>query len=115
GLVTKAGIIDPTVADAIFAFPENQVSQPIQGQFGAVLARATKIETGVEPNYAAVAGTIKRQIAIDRSRSAMTGLQNKREDERSGGASIAEAAQKIGVPSVTIEAVDRSGRDPAGN
>jgi peptidyl-prolyl cis-trans isomerase D len=36
------------------------------------------------------------------------------EDERSGGASIAEAAQKLGVPSVTIEAVDRSGRDPAG-
>ena len=114
GLVTRTGIIDPTVADAIFALPEKEVSQPIQGRFGAVLARVTRIEHGVEPNYEAVAGTIKRQMAIDRARNAMSGLQSKMEDERSGGASIAEAAQKIGVPSVTIEAVDRSGRDPAG-
>jgi peptidyl-prolyl cis-trans isomerase D len=114
GLVTRTGILDPTVADAIFALPENQVSQPIQGRFGAVLARVTKIEPGVEPNYDAVAGTIKRQIAIDRARSAMTDLQNKMEDERSGGASLTEAAQKLGVASVTIDAVDRSGRDPAG-
>jgi peptidyl-prolyl cis-trans isomerase D len=114
GLVTRTGIIDPTVADAIFALPEKEVSQPIQGRFGAALARVTKIERGVEPNYEAVAGTIKRQMAIDRARNAMTGLQSKMEDERSGGASIAEAAQKIGVPSGTIEAVDRSGRDPAG-
>lgn len=114
GLVTRTGIIDPTVADAIFALPEKEVSQPIQGRFGTVLARVTKIERGVEPNYEAVAGTIKRQIAIDRARNAMSGLQSKMEDERSGGASIAEAAQKIGVPSVTIDAVDRSGRDPAG-
>ena len=114
GLVTKTGIIDPTVADAIFALPPNEVSQPIQGRFGAVLARVTKIDPGVEPNYDAVAGTIKRQIAIDRARNTMTDLQNKMEDERSGGASIAEAAQKIGVASVTIDAVDRSGRDPAG-
>jgi peptidyl-prolyl cis-trans isomerase D len=115
GLVTRTGILDPTVADAIFALPENQVSQPIQGRFGTVLARVTKIDRGVEPNYDAVAGTIKRQIAIDRARSAMTDLQNKMEDERSGGASIAEAAKKLGVASVTIEAVDRSGRDLAGN
>jgi peptidyl-prolyl cis-trans isomerase D len=114
GLVTRTGIIDPTVADAIFALPENQVSQPIQGRFGAVLARVTKIDRGIEPNYEAVAGTIKRQIAIDRARNAMSALQGKMEDERSGGASIAEAAQKIGVVSVTIEAVDRSGRDPSG-
>lgn len=114
GLVTRTGIIDAAVADAIFALPENQVSQPIQGRFGSVVARVVKIERGVEPNYQAVAGTIKRQIAIDRARNSMQALQSKMEDERSGGASIAEAAQKLGVPSVTIDAVDRSGRDPAG-
>ena len=39
--------------------------------------------------------------------SAMTDLQNKMEDERSGGASLTEAAQKLGLASVTIDAVDR--------
>ena len=34
GTVTKSGILDPAVAEAAFALPENEVSQPIQGRFG---------------------------------------------------------------------------------
>jgi len=34
------------------------------------------------------------------------------EDERGGGASVIEAAQKLGLTAVTIDAVDRSGRLP---
>ena len=36
------------------------------------------------------------------------------EDERGGGASVVEAAQKLGLTAVTIDAVDRSGRLPNG-
>jgi peptidyl-prolyl cis-trans isomerase D len=36
------------------------------------------------------------------------------EDERGGGASVIEAAQKLGLASVTIDAVDRSGATPGG-
>ena len=36
------------------------------------------------------------------------------EDERGGGASVIEAAQKLGLAAVTIDAVDRSGRLPGG-
>jgi peptidyl-prolyl cis-trans isomerase D len=36
------------------------------------------------------------------------------EDERGGGASVIEAAQKLGLSPVTIEAVDRSGLIPGG-
>jgi len=36
------------------------------------------------------------------------------EDERGGGASVIEAAQKLGLAAVTIDAVDRSGRLPNG-
>jgi peptidyl-prolyl cis-trans isomerase D len=41
-------------------------------------------------------------------------MQNKMEDERSGGANVVEAAQKLGLTAVTIDAVDRSGRLPDG-
>ena len=114
GVVTKSGILDPAVADAAFALPENQVSEPIQGRFGSVLVKVGKIEPGVVPNYEAVAGVIKSQLAADRARSAVQDLHNKVEDERGGGASVTEAAQKAGVAPVTIDAVDRSGRDPSG-
>ncbi|MFX5994776.1 hypothetical protein ABTF10_19025, partial [Acinetobacter baumannii] len=36
------------------------------------------------------------------------------EDERSGGASLTDAAQRLGIAAVTIDAVDRSGRTPDG-
>jgi peptidyl-prolyl cis-trans isomerase D len=36
------------------------------------------------------------------------------EDERGGGANVIEAAQKLGLSAVTIDAVDRSGRLPNG-
>src|ERR1700704_2179528 len=34
GTITKSAIIDPAVADAAFALPSGEVSQPIQGRFG---------------------------------------------------------------------------------
>jgi peptidyl-prolyl cis-trans isomerase D len=36
------------------------------------------------------------------------------EDERGGGAGVVEAAQKLGLTAVTVDAVDRSGRQPGG-
>src|SRR5713226_412775 len=39
---------------------------------------------------------------------------DKMEDERGGGAGVVEAAQKLGLIAVTIDAVDRSGRLPNG-
>jgi peptidyl-prolyl cis-trans isomerase D len=41
-------------------------------------------------------------------------LRDKMEDERGGGASVVDAAQKLGLKPVTIEAVDRSGAAPNG-
>jgi peptidyl-prolyl cis-trans isomerase D len=51
---------------------------------------------------------------MERARTQLQDLHNKIEDERGGGANIAEAAQKLGLKAITIEAVDRSGRGPDG-
>jgi peptidyl-prolyl cis-trans isomerase D len=107
-------MLDQAVADAAFTLPLNEISQPVQGRFGVVLTKASKIEPGVTASYDKLAQTIKSEIAIDRARNTVRDLHDKMEDERGGGASVAEAAQKVGLPVVTIEAVDRSGRAPDG-
>jgi len=114
GMVAKSDIIDPTVANAAFSLKPDEVSQPAQGKFGVALVKVGKIEPGVEPNYEAVAPAIKRDIAVERARQAVQGLHDKMEDERGGGASVIDAAKKLGLTAVTIEAVDRSGRSPDG-
>jgi len=113
GLVTKSSL-DPAVGDAAFALPAGEISQPIQGRLGTSIVKVDKIEPGNEANYASLAGDIKREIATERARVKVNDLRDKMEDERGGGASVIDAAQKLGLTAVTIDAVDRSGRTPNG-
>jgi len=114
GLVTKSAILDPAVADAAFSLPTGEVSQPVKGAFNVALVKVSAIQPGQEPAYESVAAAIKKEIAADRAKSQVATLRDKMEDERGGGASVAEAAKKIGVNAVTLEAVDRSGKQPGG-
>src|SRR5450432_1554130 len=114
GMVSKSAVIDTAIADAAFALPSGEVTQPVQGKFGVALVKVGKIEPGVEPSYEAVAATLKKEIATERARTKAAELRDKMEDERGGGAGVIEAAQKLGLAAVTIEAVDRSGRTPGG-
>jgi peptidyl-prolyl cis-trans isomerase D len=114
GTIAKSGILDSAVADAAFSLPSGEISQPVAGRFGVALVKIGKIEPGVEPSYESVAATLKKDIATDRARAKVSDLHNKVEDERGGGAGVIEAAQKLGLTAVTIDAVDRSGRLPNG-
>jgi len=114
GTIAKSAMIDPAIADAAFSLAADEVSQPVQGRFGTALVKVGKIEPGVQPSYESVAPNLKREIAAERARVQVASLHDKMEDERGGGASVIEAAQKLGLTSVTIDAVDRSGRTPSG-
>ncbi|OKO88349.1 peptidylprolyl isomerase [Bradyrhizobium sp. NAS80.1] len=113
GLVTKSSL-DPAVGDVAFSLPAGEISQPIQGRLGTSIVKVDKIEPGVEANYASLAGDIKREIATERAHVKVADLRDKMEDERGGGSSVIDAAQKLGLTAVTIDAVDRSGRGPNG-
>jgi peptidyl-prolyl cis-trans isomerase D len=114
GNVAKTSIGDTAIADAAFALALDTVSQPVKGALVTALLKVTKVEPGTSPTYESVAPQIKREIAVERARAQLQDLHNKIEDERGGGANIAEAAQKLGLNATTIEAVDRSGRGPDG-
>jgi peptidyl-prolyl cis-trans isomerase D len=114
GLVTKKGVVDSAIANAAFALKEGEVSAPVQGRFGSALLRVQKIEPEVARPFPQIQAEIKRTIAIERARSQVADNYNKIEDERAGGQSLAEVAGKLGLSARTIEAVDRSGRDPEG-
>ena len=114
GVIAKSAIVDAAIADAAFSLQSGEVSQPAQGRFGVALVKVGKIEPGVAANYESVASEIKRDIAKERARTRVAELRDKMEDERGGGASVIEAAQKLGLAPVTIDAVDRAGRLPNG-
>ena len=114
GLVAKTDVIDPAVAEAAFKLKPDEVSAPVKGTFGTVLLQVGKIEPGSQKTYEEVAPQIKRDIAENRAKTEIGNLRDKIEDERAAGSTLAEAARKLNLKSVTIDAVDRSGRAPDG-
>jgi peptidyl-prolyl cis-trans isomerase D len=114
GTVTKAGMIDRPVAEAAFALKEGEVSAPVQGRFGPVLLRVLKVEPEQVRSFQEVAGELKQELATARAKAQVLAVYDKIEDARAEGKTLAEAAESLKLAARTIEAIDRSGRDPSG-
>jgi peptidyl-prolyl cis-trans isomerase D len=114
GMVAKSALIDPAVADAAFSLKPGEVSQPVKGTFGTMLVTVDKVEPGKQKTVEEVMPQIKREIAEGRAKTELGDLRDKIEDEKASGATLVEAAQKLGLKVRTIDAVDRSGRAPDG-
>ena len=113
GTVTKSELIDPAVANAAFALKDGEVSAPVQGRFGTVIVTANKIEPEQVKSLADVTPQIRKEIAAERAKTEVHSLHEKIEDERAGGASLPQIAEKLKLTVATYD-VDRSGRDPSG-
>ena len=110
GTFNKAGIFDRAVADAAFALKEGDVSAPVQGRFGTVLLRVTKIEPEKVPTFEEAAEQLRTDLANERVKSEITAIYDKVEDERSLGKPLAETADKLKLAARTVE-IDRFGND----
>jgi peptidyl-prolyl cis-trans isomerase D len=86
----------------------------VQGRFGTVLVQVLKIEPEQVRSLEQVAGEIKQELALARAKAEVFDVYNKIEDARAEGKPLTETAANLKLEARTIEAVDRSGRDPAG-
>ena len=113
GTVPKSEIFDPAVAEAAFALKDGEVSAPVKGRFGAVIVTVLKIEPEETKSLAEMTPQIRSDIATERAKADVKRLHEQIEDERAGGASLAQVAEKLKLSVGTYD-VDRSGRDPSG-
>jgi peptidyl-prolyl cis-trans isomerase D len=108
-------MVDPAVADAAFSLAEGAVSGPIQGRFGNVVVRVTKVQPESTKPFEEVAAEVKREVALERARQEIDTLHDAVEDLRASARPLNEVAQEKGLPLVSVPALDRGGRDKAGN
>jgi len=113
GLVTRQDLV-AQLADSVFSLPQGGFSQPVQSPFGWHILRVSKIEAGQQPKLAEVrdqmANEVKQRLAGDAAYDA----SNKLEDAVNGGATVEEAAAKLGLTPVKVAAVDAHGNAPDG-
>ena len=115
GTFAMSEMVDPIVAEAAFALPEGGVSKPLLGRFGNVIVRVTKVQPESVKPFEEVAAEIRRNVAVERARGQIDTLHDEIEDMRASAQPLGEVARQKGLPLVSVPAVDRSGRDKAGN
>ncbi len=114
GTFARAEMVDPAVGDAAFALQAGEVSAPVRGRFGTVLLLVTAVEPASVRPFEQVEQEMRREIALDRARREINEVHDRVEDLRAGARPLAEIAREKNLPLVQIPAVDRTGRDRAG-
>src|SRR5690606_24991395 len=115
GTFEKDRVADPAIAEAAFALQEaGEVSDVVAGTFGPILLRVTEITPETVRPFEMVCQEIREAIAIDEAHRILTNVYDSYEDARAAGETMQAAAASQNLEVVTIEAVDRSGRDPEG-
>ncbi|MBZ9960294.1 MULTISPECIES: SurA N-terminal domain-containing protein [unclassified Mesorhizobium] len=115
GTLAKDKIADKAVADAAFALNVNEVSPVVQGAFGPVLLRVTEIKPEVVKPLAEVSDQIRKDLALGEANRILLDVHDNYEDSRAAGSSLADAAAKLKLKVVTVDAIDRSGLRPDGS
>ncbi len=115
GTVAKSAVVDRDIADAAFGLEAGKVSAPVQGRFGIAIVKVESIEAGKTRPFDEVAAELKSDMQNERAKNELVNVQEKIEDERLGGATLADAARKFSLKPRLIEAIDRNGKDKDGN
>lgn len=99
---------------AVFALAANGVSQPIKGLSGWDLVHVTSITPGVDKSFDQVKADLQKNVLLRLAAAKVQDMDNAYADANSGGASLSEAAKKVGMKVVHIVAVDSTGMTPDG-
>lgn len=112
GLVDRRSIL-PELAEAAFATPLGQVSQPVESPLGWHILRVEAVEPGSTRAFEEVREELRRELARAEAVDDVIGLANQFEDSLAGGASVEEAAAALNLPASAVT-TDPAGRTPAG-
>ncbi|MGN6769085.1 MAG: SurA N-terminal domain-containing protein [Rhizobiaceae bacterium] len=114
GTFAKSELPEQKIADAAFSLKVGEVSPVVQGAFGPVLLRVTAITPEAVKPLSDVSDQIRKDLALGDANRDLLDVHDSWEDARAGGATMREAADKLKLKVVTIDAIDREGRAPDG-
>ena len=114
GILTRGDLL-PNLADPVFQLSEGGISAPIKSSLGWHVMQVVAITPGKTKSFAEVKAEVKEALALQKAIDAIFDISNRFEDELGGGASISEAASRLGLKVEKLGAIDRAGNDSSGN
>ena len=110
GLLTRAEMIDPKIAEVAFSLKKNELSHPVQGQFSVALVRVTDIQGGKQRTFDDVKAEIKERLASERVGQKLAELHDKADAERARGKPLKDIAEQLKLPFIEIAGITRLGK-----
>lgn len=109
----QTAIPDPKVATAAFQTPAGQVAT-VKGDLGFAVVKVISVTPGRAVTLEEVKPALEAEIRKDQAAEKVYKLTQAYDDAHQGGANLAAAAAKAGVPVQTIGPVTQNGRDEQG-
>lgn len=106
----QTAITDRKVAAAAFAMQAGQVA-PVQGDLGVAIVKVVSVTPGRAVTLEQARPQLEAELRKDAAAEKVYALTQAYDDAHQGGASLAEAAAKAGVPAMTIGPVSKSGQN----
>lgn len=100
--------------DPAFALAADGVSAPIKSAFGTHLLHVKSITPGNTQTLDQVKDQLRNNLALGKANDKLVEILNQLDDALGGGASVADAAQKLNLPLKKVDAVDNLGNDKEG-
>jgi len=109
----QTAIADRKIAEAAFRMQPGQVA-PVPGDLGLAVVKVVAAAPGRAVTLEEVRPALEAEIRKDAAAEKVYALTQAYDDAHQGGSSLADSAQKAGVPAVTIGPLTKTGRDLQG-
>jgi peptidyl-prolyl cis-trans isomerase D len=106
---TITGFLSPDIGNAAFALEEGKVSDPIDGPLGHVVLIVTGVKPAIPAVFEDVRDELQQELVAQQASDAVFDMYNEIEDERAGGALLAEIARGQSLDIVTVDGVTEQG------
>ena len=104
----------PELAEPAFSLAKGAVSGVVQSPLGWHVLTVTDIEPATTSTFEQVRDELRRELAREQALDRIYKVGDKLEDTLAGGATLEEAARSLGLPLITVEGVDATGRRATG-
>lgn len=115
GLVTREALLSLDLGAAAFALDEGRFSEPVQGPLGWVIMHVRKIEAEKLAELDTVKEELRAALELEIARDQVYDIQNAIHDERAGGASLEDVAERYNLTVRHIAGVTADGRTRGGD
>ena len=111
GLMRRAEM-PSALGEVAFELPLNKPSDPVKTPLGWHILRVVKIEAPVTQTFDEAKPKLEAELARQEAVDRIYKVANKVDDALAGGATLGDAAEKFGLKTTGVEAVDVGGHDP---